>query len=140
MSLYRIEAVVHRGEGTIQRDIDNKISRLLEPSDLFTDFSPAFMMPVDSFPWQSPVNNFHRFFYSADNNTARANPAFQRFQLLYPDEARELTALVQNRLQEFNNDSYYVLALEELKHAYAIMRHLVSTSDPYSNNPELLRG
>lgn len=140
MSLHRLEVVVGHGEDTIRRDIENKIFHLEEPSNLFTDFTPAYMIDSDQFIWQSGVNNYHRFFYSAVNNTARENPAFQRFLLLYPDEARELTALVQQRLEEFNNDSYFVLELEELKHAYAIMRHLVSKSDPYSDNPFLLRG
>lgn len=140
MSLHRIEAVVRRGEETIRADIQNKISRLPEPSDLFNGFSPAFMAPADSFPWQSPSNNFHRFFDKPEGNTARQIPAFQRFKLLYPEESRQLTALIQQTLEEYQNFSYYVLELKELQHAYAIMRLLVSTSDPYSDNPNFLRG
>ncbi|MEK7543771.1 MAG: hypothetical protein AAB557_02810 [Patescibacteria group bacterium] len=124
----------------IIKDIHIKISQLPEPSDLFINFSSAFMFPEYSFHWQHPSNNFHRFFDSTDDNTARANPAFQRFQLLYPDESRELTTLLQRTLWDNDNDSYAVLELKELRHAYAIMRLLVSTSDPYSDDPYFLRG
>lgn len=140
MTLRRLEVLQSHGEETIKADIQTRITHLPEPSNLFRDYVPAAMATQESFTWLHPSNNFHARVLDLETNPDSAIPALQRFQLLYPGECNALLLLIQVTLRNHDNHTEYVLALEELKHAYAIMRHLVSTSDPHSDDPYFLRG
>lgn len=125
-------------EAALKQDIHNRMNPyVLSLPGLFMNFQEARMLPLGTFRWQHPSNNFTQYFDRAESNTSREEPACLRLQTLYPEYDHDVLTAV-SEVQARTADSYYVLELEELKLAYCVMRLLVSRSDRFSDNPRHL--
>ncbi|MBI5151111.1 MAG: hypothetical protein HZA34_00915 [Candidatus Pacebacteria bacterium] len=120
-------------------NLENAIREHSE-NELFKDFAPARMKPLGTFTFESPWNNFHRFFYS-ERSTAREVPVWKRFVALFPDLAQELTTETIAAVERMKTThDPQELPIEKLKKAYEIMSQLVSIHDPCAENEEYLIG